>query len=79
MRRTTIALEDDLFSSLKQKAAKDGVTLGSLVNRLLRRSLHAPPRGAFKFHLTTVKGHAQPAVDIDDKDALNDFLDGIKR
>jgi len=79
MRRTTIAIEDDLFRDLKQKAAKDGVTLGSLVNVLLRRSLHAPPRHAFKLRLTTVKGKGPPAVDIDDKDALFDFMDGIRR
>jgi hypothetical protein len=55
------------------------VTLGSLVNTLLRGSLRAPPRGAFKFHLTTVKGRLRRGVDIDDKDALFDLMDGVKR
>jgi hypothetical protein len=80
MRRTTIAIEDDIFRELKLRAAKDGVTLGSLVNSLLRGSLRAPPRGGFKFHLTTVKGDGlRPGVDLEDKEALFDILDGIKR
>lgn len=79
MRRTTIAIEDDLFRSLKQQAAKDGVTLGSLVNRLLRGGLRGTTRGAFKFHLTTVKGRLRPGVDLEDKDALFDLMDGPAR
>ena len=76
MRRTTIALEDDLFRVLKRRAAKDGVTLGSLVNGLLRRGLRTPAAGAFAFHLTTVKGRLRPGVDLEDKDALFDLMEG---
>ncbi len=76
MRRTTIALEDDLFRDLKQQAAKDGVTLGSLVNRLLRRGLRGPSKGAFKFQLTTCKGRVRNGVDLEDKDALFDLMEG---
>ena len=79
MRRTTIAIEDDVFRNLKQQAAKDGVTLGALVNRLLRRGLRGAPKGAFKFHLTTVKGRLRPGVDLEDKDTLFDLMDDPAR
>ena len=75
MRRTTIALEEDLLRELKLKAAKDGVTLGALVNRMLRRGLRQPRRGAFKFHLTTCTGPLRKGVDLDDTAALLDVMD----
>jgi hypothetical protein len=75
MRRTTIALDDDIFRDLKQQAARDGVTLGSLVNRLLRRGLRAPPTGQFRFHLTTVEGPLREGIDLEDKDALLDLME----
>jgi len=76
MRRTTIAIEDDLFRDLKQQAARDGVTLGELVNRMLRRGLRAPRRDKFELHLTTCKGRLRKGVDLDDTRALLDRMDG---
>jgi len=78
MRRTTIAIDDDLLRDLKRRAAKDGVSLSALVNRLLRAGLRE--RAAFRLHLTTVKGDGlRPGVDLDDKDALFDLMDGDVR
>lgn len=76
MPRTTIALDDELFRQLKKKAAHDGLTLGELVNSLLRRSLSTPKGRPFRFHLTTVAGQLRAGVDLDDTQALLDRMDG---
>lgn len=72
-----MALEDDLFRALKERAARDGVTMGALVNRLLRKGMREPEHGrAFRFHLTTVEGRLREGVNIDDTGALLDLMDG---
>ncbi|MCE9636029.1 MAG: hypothetical protein K8T90_10005 [Planctomycetes bacterium] len=76
MRRITVAIEDDILRDLKQQAARDGVTMRDLVNRLLRRGLRESRRGVFRFHLTTVKGRLRKCADLDDTSALLDRMDG---
>ena len=74
MRRITVAIEDDVLRDLRQQAARDGVTMGDLVNRLLRRAVRAPRRGAFRCYLTTVKGRLRKGVDLDDTSAVLDRM-----
>ena len=39
--RTTLELDDDLLSTAKQLAKKEGVTLGQIISQLARQSLQA--------------------------------------
>lgn len=72
-----MTIDDDLLRRLKQVAAKQGTTLGELVNGLLRQTMaSAPKRGAFKLKLEGWDAKAQPGVDILDRDKLFDLMDG---
>ena len=42
--RTTIDLDDDLLTAIKEKAAAEGSTMGQVLSRLVRRGLEPPPR-----------------------------------
>ncbi len=74
--RTTLAIDTDLLRLLKQRAAKEGRTLQSLVNDLLRQSASKPTKKTFKLKWRTWKTHLQPGVELDDRDKLYDLLDG---
>ena len=76
MARTTLTIDDQLLRELKRKAAEEGRTLQSLTNDLLRRSLRAGPRGPYKLRMRGWKAAEQPGVDLLDRDALFDLMDG---
>jgi hypothetical protein len=42
--RTTIDIDDDLLTAIKEKAAAEGSTIGRVLSRLVRRGLEPPPR-----------------------------------
>jgi hypothetical protein len=70
-------IEDDLLRRLKETAAKEGTTLGGLVNRLLRQAMTAKPkRRAYKLKLHGWDAKPQPGVDILDRDNLFDLMNG---
>lgn len=75
--KTTLDMDDDLMRRAKQQAAADGVTLRTFVEDALRaRMLQASPRRkTFKLDLPVVHGHAPPAVDIADREALYDLME----
>ena len=75
--RTTIDIDDPLLRELKAWAAREGTTLGRLVNRLLRQSRHPAPKPKRRFRLTTFGGGGlQPGVSLEDRDSLFDLMDG---
>ena len=76
MARTTLKLDDDLLRRLKEKAAREGSTLQSVANDLLRQALAAPVGGEYRLELFTWKGELQPGVDLNDRDALFDLMEG---
>jgi hypothetical protein len=77
MKRTTIALEDDLLRKLKADAAKQGTTLSGVVNEILRGVVTSRPRPPkYKLDLGGFDGELQPGVDICDRDKLFDLMDG---
>jgi hypothetical protein len=76
MPRTTLTLHDDLLRDLKRRAAEEGCTLGALVERLLRSALAPTRRPKFKLRWKTERGRIQPGVNLDDRDALWDLMDG---
>jgi len=77
--RTTIDFIDDVLRRAKKRAADDGVSLRDLVERALRSYLETRPRRAgYRLRWRTERGRLQPGVDLDDRDALFDRMDGRK-
>ena len=76
--RTTIRLDDDLLTQIKQLAARSDKTLTSVIEDALREMLvrqqETKERGPVS--LTTVSGHGlQPGVDLDDSAALLSLME----
>ena len=76
MRRTTLTIDDQLLRELKKKASEEGRTLQAVTNDLLRRSLVARPSKPYRLRLRGWKASEQPGVDLLDRDALFDLMDG---
>jgi len=76
MKRTTLKLDDVLLRRLKQRAAAEGRTLQDVANQLLRQALAARDREPYTLHMTGWKAAEQPGVDLLDRDALFDLMDG---
>lgn len=77
MKRTTLALDDDLQRRLKEKAASEGRTLQSLANELLRQAMEVRERPSpdYRLELGGWKADAQPGADILDRDAMIDTME----
>lgn len=77
MKRTTLALDEDLLRELKARAAQEGRTLQALANELLRqavaRPVDAPP---YRLEMAGWEAKTQPGVDLLDRDKLFDLMDG---
>jgi len=76
MARTTLTSDEDLLRRLRRRAAEEGCALTELVDRLLRLALETPPRKGYRFRPKVVRGRTQPGVDLDDRGALFDRMDG---
>ena len=74
--RTTIDVPEPLFREAKRRAAEEGVSLREVVLRALRAHLGGAPRRAYRFRWRVEKGSGPPVVDVNDRDALYDVLDG---
>jgi hypothetical protein len=76
--RTTLDLDDHLFRDLKQQAARQGITLRSLVNDLLRQSLRRPAQAKkYQFNWKVApRGRMMPGVKLNDRKSLFDLMDG---
>jgi plasmid stability protein len=77
MKRTTLALDDDLLQKLRLRAAREGRSMQAVVNDLIRHSIAVEDRP--RTYLLDLKGwtaEARPGVDILDRDTLFDLMDG---
>jgi len=76
--KTTLDLNDEILRRAETRAAREGITLRRFVEEALRTKLMDDSRQdpAFKLDLRTVKGHAPPAVDLSDREALYDAMGG---
>jgi Ribbon-helix-helix protein, copG family len=77
--KTTLDLDDELVKAVKREAADSGRTMTDIIEQSLRESLLrlAAPKKPYRFKLPVVKGRRPPAVDINDRDALYDFMEGL--
>ncbi len=77
MKRTTLALEEDLLRELKARAAQQGRTLQAVANELLRQAVARPENTRpYRLKLSGWKARTQPGVDLLDRDKLFDLMDG---
>lgn len=78
MKRTTLALDDDLFRKLKMEAHRHGESLRSFLNSLLRKAL-SPSKTSkpYKLKWKPIKGGLiKPGINVADRDQLYDIMDG---
>ncbi len=75
--RTTLELDDGLMREARKRAAQEGRTLTSLIEEairlLLTRRQTAKP---YRLRWVTRHGTAPAAIDIADRDALYERMDG---
>ena len=76
MRRTTLTIDDQVLRELKRKASEEGRTLQAVANDLLRSSLTARPLKPHQLRLRGWKAAEQRGVNLLDRDALFDLMDG---
>ena len=76
--RTTLDLDDALIRKAKSRATDEGTTLTALIEEALRRYLApAPPTGKpFRLKLLTKRGRPVPGVNLADRDALYERMEG---
>lgn len=75
MRRTTLALEDELLRRLKDRAAKERVSLTRLANRLLSRAIREADDHVHYEVQWEVHEGGEPMVDLADRDALFEAME----
>lgn len=74
--RTTIAVDDHLLASAKQRARKRGQTLGQVVEDALRRELAEPiARSSPEVPVFRGGGGPLPGIDLVSNRALREALD----
>jgi hypothetical protein len=77
--RTTLDIADEVLRLAKKRAADEGVPLRQIVESALRGFLAArTARRTYRLNWKTERGRLQPGVDLDDRDALFDLMDGRK-
>ena len=76
--KTTLNIDDRLARAVKRLAAERGVTMTQVVEEALRAAVLPPadPEGPFHLEWVTVRGRKPPDVDIADRDALYDHMEG---
>jgi hypothetical protein len=75
--RTTVELSDELLRQAKKKAADEGIPLRDVLEAALRSYLaKRPKRAGYKLRWMTERGRLLPGVNLDDRDALFDLMDG---
>ena len=75
--RTTIEISDELLRQAKKRAADEGTALRQVVEAALRLYLvKSPRRTDYELRWRTERGRLLPGVQLDDRDALFDLMDG---
>jgi len=76
--RTTLDLDDKLYTQVKVLAAENNRTVTSVVEDALRRLLleHSHARAPVQLPKSKESGWVRDGIDINDASAVLDFLDG---
>ncbi len=76
--RTTLNIDNELMKNVKRKAAEAGRTITEVIEEAIRESLYPNRKEAKRFRLrwVTVKGRLRPGVDLTDRDALYERMEG---
>jgi hypothetical protein len=75
--RTTLEISDELLRQAKRRAADEGSPLRAVVEAALRAYLtRRAPRRGYKLRWGTERGRLLAGVNLDDRDALFDLMDG---
>ena len=75
--RTTLNLDDALMLAVKSKAAETGRTMTAVVEEALREFLRRPEATEpYRLEWRPVSGRALPGVDVNDRDALYERMEG---
>jgi hypothetical protein len=75
--RTTVEITDELLRKAKKKAADEGIPLRDVVEAALRSYLSGrPSRARYRLRWRTERGRVMPGVNLEDRDALFDLMDG---
>ena len=75
--RTTVDISDELLRKAKRRAADEQITLREIVEAALGRYLSGKTPGVrYKLRWRVERGTLQPGVNLDDRDALFDVMDG---
>ncbi len=76
--KTTLDLNDALLRAAKKLAVDARSTLTSVIEEALRRYLSAGPRAkqSYRFRPKTFGSDLRPGVDLHDRDALYDKMEG---
>ncbi len=75
--KTTLNLDDQLLRLAKKAAAERGVTLTQVVEEALSAAVLQPMRvDRFQLRWTPITGRRLPDVDIADRSALYDRMEG---
>jgi hypothetical protein len=73
--KTTLNIDDTVMANLKREAARQGRTMSDLVETALRLLLRSQRKRHSLPDLPTFDG-GEPLVDIADRDALYDTMEG---
>ena len=76
--RTTLDLDDELYTQVKVLAAENRRTVTSVVEEALRRVLieHAQAKRRIELPVSKETGWVRPGVDVNNARAMRDLLDG---
>ena len=75
--KTTLNLDRDLIRGAKKRAAEEGTTLTRVVEDALRAALtETSDELPYEFRWVVVDGGGPPLVDVADRDALYDLMEG---
>ncbi len=76
--RTTLNIDDNLMRRVRARAAVTGRTLTEVVEQALRQAVAGDPpeRSDYRLRLVTVRGRLRRGVDLADRDALYDRMEG---
>jgi hypothetical protein len=75
--KTTLNLDDALLRQAKRVALERGVTLTQVVHEALAAAvLPKVPARHYRLDWHPVRGHRPPSVDLADREALYDLMEG---